>query len=155
MLNTDSYFYMKILALLVKKLRLYNNPSMHILDSYTLYLIEIWIDGRKNKVTLWSSTVSNLDDNNKDVQDTTEITEDGLFKCKICGVKFDNASAYEGHIAAGHLTPSPWGLIKLSNLPLIDCSDYFSTDLWWKRKLGYNQADTQGPLPASKQPERP
>ncbi len=51
--------------------------------------------------------VSNLDDNNKDVQDTTEITEDGLFKCKICEVKFDNASAYEGHIAAGHLTPSP------------------------------------------------
>jgi hypothetical protein len=31
--------------------------------------------------------VSNLDDNNKDVQDTTEIMEDnGLFKCKICGV---------------------------------------------------------------------
>ena len=52
--------------------------------------------------------VSNLDDNNKDVQDTTEIMEDnGLFKCKICGVKFDNASAYEGHIATGHLTPSP------------------------------------------------
>ena len=52
--------------------------------------------------------VSNLDDNNKDVQDTTEIMEDnGLLKCKICGVKFDNASAYEGHIAAGHLTPSP------------------------------------------------
>jgi hypothetical protein len=50
--------------------------------------------------------VSNLDDNNKDVKDITEITEDGLFKCKICGVKFDNASAYEGHIAAGHLTPS-------------------------------------------------
>ncbi len=50
--------------------------------------------------------VSNLDDDNKDVQETTEITEEGLFKCKICGVKFDNASAYEGHIAAGHLTPS-------------------------------------------------
>jgi uncharacterized C2H2 Zn-finger protein len=52
--------------------------------------------------------VSSLDDDNinKDVQDTTEITE-GLFKCKICGVKFDNNSAYEGHIAAGHLTPSP------------------------------------------------
>jgi hypothetical protein len=47
------------------------------------------------------------DNNNKDVRDTTEITEDGLFKCKICGVKFDNNSAYEGHIAAGHLTPSP------------------------------------------------
>jgi hypothetical protein len=42
--------------------------------------------------------VSNVDDNNKDIQDTTEIVEDGLFKCKICGVKFDNASAYEGHI---------------------------------------------------------
>jgi hypothetical protein len=39
--------------------------------------------------------VSNLGDNNKDVKDMTEITED------------DNASAYEGHIAAGHLTPSP------------------------------------------------
>jgi hypothetical protein len=51
--------------------------------------------------------VSNLDDNNNDVQDTTEIMEDGLFRCKICGVKFDNAIAYEGHIAAGHLTPSP------------------------------------------------
>ena len=51
--------------------------------------------------------VSNLGDNNKDVKDMTEITEDGLFRCKICGVKFDNASAYEGHIAAGHLTPSP------------------------------------------------
>jgi hypothetical protein len=54
--------------------------------------------------------VSSLDDdnnNNKDVQDTTEIMEEGLFKCKICGVKFDNNSAYEGHIAAGHLTPSP------------------------------------------------
>jgi len=52
--------------------------------------------------------VSNLDDNNKDAQDTTEIMEDnGLLKCKICGVKFDNVSAYEGRIAAGHLTPSP------------------------------------------------
>ncbi|MDQ3837098.1 MAG: hypothetical protein M3270_09220 [Thermoproteota archaeon] len=52
--------------------------------------------------------VSNLDDNDtKDIQGTREITEDGLLKCKICGVKFDNASAYEGHIAAGHLTPSP------------------------------------------------
>ena len=51
--------------------------------------------------------VSNVDDNNKDVQDTTEMVEDGLFKCKICGAKFDNTSAYEGHIAAGHLTPSP------------------------------------------------
>ncbi|HEX6253606.1 MAG TPA: hypothetical protein VFZ55_05235 [Nitrososphaera sp.] len=51
--------------------------------------------------------VSNLEDNNKDVQDTTEIMEDGLFKYKICGVKFDITSAYEGHIAAGHLTSSP------------------------------------------------
>ena len=33
--------------------------------------------------------VNNLDDGNKDVQETTEITEEGLFKCKICGVKFD------------------------------------------------------------------
>ena len=37
--------------------------------------------------------VNNLDDGNKDVQETTEITEEGLFKCKICGVKFENASA--------------------------------------------------------------
>lgn len=50
--------------------------------------------------------VSNLDDGNKDVQETTEITEEGLFKCKICGVKFENAGAYEDHIAADHLTPS-------------------------------------------------
>ena len=50
--------------------------------------------------------VNNLDDGNKDVQETTEITEEGLFKCKICGAKFDNASAYEDHIAAGHLTLS-------------------------------------------------
>ena len=54
------------------------------------------------------SMVSNVDDdNNKDIQDTTEIVEDGLCRCKICGVKFDNASAYEGHIAAGPRTPSP------------------------------------------------
>ena len=50
--------------------------------------------------------VNNVNANNKNVQDTTELVEDGLFKCKICGVKLDNASAYEGHIAAGHLTPS-------------------------------------------------
>ena len=29
-----------------------------------------------------------------------------LLKCKVCGVKFDNPTAFEGHIAAGHLTPS-------------------------------------------------
>jgi hypothetical protein len=46
------------------------------------------------------------DDNSKDVQDATEITGDSLFKCKICRVKFDNATAYEGHMAAEHLTPS-------------------------------------------------
>lgn len=50
--------------------------------------------------------VGSLDDDNKDVPDTTEITEEDLFKCKICGVKFDNATAYEDHIAAGHVTPS-------------------------------------------------
>jgi len=67
--------------------------------------------------------VSNLDDNNKDVQDTTEIMEDnGLFKSKICGVKFDNASAYEGHIVAGHLTPSPLCLIELVKLYSSDFS---------------------------------
>jgi hypothetical protein len=37
--------------------------------------------------------VSNVNDNNNDVQDTTEIMEDGLFKCKLCGVKFDNANS--------------------------------------------------------------
>ena len=51
--------------------------------------------------------VSNEDDNNKDIRATIEVAEGGLFKCKICGVKFDNASACEGHIAAGHLIPSP------------------------------------------------
>jgi len=50
--------------------------------------------------------VNNFGDNNKDVQETTEITEGCLFKCKIRGVTFDNATAYEGHIAAGHLAPS-------------------------------------------------
>jgi hypothetical protein len=28
--------------------------------------------------------VSNLDDNNKDVEDTMEVMENSLFKCKIC-----------------------------------------------------------------------
>ena len=50
--------------------------------------------------------VNNQDNDNKDVQDTTEITDEGLFRCKICDVKFDSASAYEGHIAAGHVTSS-------------------------------------------------
>ncbi len=49
---------------------------------------------------------NNLDDGDKDVQDMTELTEEGLFLCKIGSVKFDNAIAYEGHIAAGHVTPS-------------------------------------------------
>ena len=47
--------------------------------------------------------VSKVNDNNIDVQDTTEIVEDGLFKCKIHEVKFDHTSAYEGHIPAGNL----------------------------------------------------
>jgi hypothetical protein len=51
--------------------------------------------------------VGNVDDDNKDVRDTAEIIEGGGLKCKICGVKFDNPIAYEGHITAGHLTPSP------------------------------------------------
>jgi hypothetical protein len=29
--------------------------------------------------------VSNLDDGDKDVKETTEVTEEGLFKSKICG----------------------------------------------------------------------
>jgi hypothetical protein len=61
---------------------------------------------QENQIKRQLIIVSNLDDDdNKDVQDTTEITEGGLFKCKICGAKFDNAN--EGHIAAGQLTPSP------------------------------------------------
>ena len=35
-----------------------------------------------------------------------EIIEGGLFKSKLCEVKFDNSTAYEGHIAAGHLMTS-------------------------------------------------
>jgi hypothetical protein len=52
--------------------------------------------------------VSNLDDSDKDIQDTIDLTEEGLFLCKMRGVKFDNASACEGHMAAGHVTPSTW-----------------------------------------------
>jgi uncharacterized C2H2 Zn-finger protein len=43
---------------------------------------------------------------NEDVQSIIEREHDrdgnGLLKCKICGVKFDNPDAFEGHIAAGH-----------------------------------------------------
>lgn len=33
-----------------------------------------------------------------------ENTEHGeVLKCKICGAKFDNEDAFEGHFAAGHI----------------------------------------------------
>jgi ribosomal protein L37AE/L43A len=49
---------------------------------------------------------------NKDVQSIIERREDErgntrILKCKICGVQFDNAGAFEGHIAAGHLSVNP------------------------------------------------
>ena len=48
---------------------------------------------------------------NKDVQSIIERQEDErgtrILKCKICGVKFDNADAFEGHIAAGHVSITP------------------------------------------------
>lgn len=48
---------------------------------------------------------------NEDVQSIIERKEDergnSILKCKICGVKFDNADAFEGHIAAGHLSVNP------------------------------------------------
>ena len=47
---------------------------------------------------------------NEDVQSIIERKDErgnSILKCKICGVKFDNADAFEGHIAAGHLSVSP------------------------------------------------
>ena len=45
---------------------------------------------------------------NADVQSISERVknEQGntILKCKVCGVKFDNPAAFEGHIAAGHLS---------------------------------------------------
>jgi|SRR5215211_4633312 len=99
--------------------------------------------------------VSNLDDNNKDVKDITEITEDGLFKCKICGVKFDNTSAYEGHIAAGHLTPPlmPHRITK-SCIQLI--VQIISLRIYGGRENGVIIKPIHKDLHhASKQPERP
>lgn len=47
---------------------------------------------------------------NKDVQLVIErqVDERGnrIQKCKICGV-FDNADAFEGHVAAGHISIKP------------------------------------------------
>jgi hypothetical protein len=44
----------------------------------------------------------------KDVQSIIQREDDPdgnrLLKCKICGVKFDNPDAFEGHIAAGYLS---------------------------------------------------
>jgi hypothetical protein len=50
--------------------------------------------------------VTNLDESDKDIQDTIDLPEEGLFLCKMRGVKFDNASACEGLIAVGHVRPS-------------------------------------------------
>jgi uncharacterized C2H2 Zn-finger protein len=62
---------------------------------------------------------------NDDVQSIIEREEDKngnrILKCKICGVKFDNSDAFEGHIAAGHLSASnpyedkPSGIGHLAN----------------------------------------
>jgi uncharacterized C2H2 Zn-finger protein len=62
---------------------------------------------------------------NDDVQSIIEREEDEngnrILKCNICGVKFDNSDAFEGHIAAGHLSASnpnedkPSGIGHLAN----------------------------------------
>ena len=72
-----------------------------------------------------------------DVQSIIEREgEDGkILKCKICGVKFDNPDAFEGHIAAGHVGASnpfegkPSGLGQLANTPFMCdvCARGFST----------------------------
>jgi hypothetical protein len=64
---------------------------------------------------------------NEDVQNIIEREEDEngnrIIKCKICRVKFDNSDAFEGHIAAGHLSTSnpnedtPSGIRHLANDP--------------------------------------
>jgi hypothetical protein len=66
---------------------------------------------------------------NKDVQHIIERDQDqkgnGLLKCKLCGVKFDNPDALEGHIAAGHISLNnptedrPSGLGHLTKDPYI------------------------------------
>jgi uncharacterized C2H2 Zn-finger protein len=65
---------------------------------------------------------------NDDVQSIIEREEDengnSILKCKICGVKFNNSDAFEGHIAAGHVSASnpnedkPSGIGHLANDPL-------------------------------------
>ena len=62
---------------------------------------------------------------NEDVQKIIEREEDEngneIIKCKICGVKFNNSDAFEGHIAAGHVSASnpnedePSGIGHLAN----------------------------------------
>src|SRR5437868_1989575 len=62
-----------------------------------------------------------------DVQNIIEREgKDGkILKCKICGVKFDNPDAFEGHVAAGHVGASnpnedrPSGLGHLAKNPLM------------------------------------
>jgi uncharacterized C2H2 Zn-finger protein len=60
---------------------------------------------------------------NKGVQSIKENVGDGLLKCTICGVKFNSANAFEGHVAAGHISASnpyegePSGLGHLAKTP--------------------------------------
>ena len=76
---------------------------------------------------------------NDDVQSIIEIEEDEngnrILKCKICGVKFNDSDAFEGHIAAGHVSASnpnedtPSGIGHLANDPYMcdTCGRGFST----------------------------
>jgi uncharacterized C2H2 Zn-finger protein len=76
---------------------------------------------------------------NDDVQSIIEREEDEngnrILKCKICGVKFNNSDAFEGHIAAGHVSASnpnediPSGIGHLANDPYMCdvCGRAFST----------------------------
>jgi uncharacterized C2H2 Zn-finger protein len=76
---------------------------------------------------------------NDDVQSIIEREEDEngneILKCKICGVKFNNSDAFEGHIAAGHVSASnpnediPSGIGHLANDPYMcdACGRSFST----------------------------
>ena len=64
---------------------------------------------------------------NDDVQSIIEREEhengSTILKCKICGAKFDNSDAFEGHIAAGHISASnpyedkPSGIGHFANTP--------------------------------------
>jgi hypothetical protein len=53
-------------------------------------------------VRQWKSRITRREHYCTEEEEEEEEDDDTLSR-----VKFDNASAYEGHIAAGHLTPSP------------------------------------------------